>query len=78
MQEKGERGAAGRFGKEPRVNRSPELEARLKAIDAAQENITKLSGDVLSLQDILSNKQTRGAFGEIQLHDIVFEGAAVG
>ena len=48
-----------------------ELQQRLKTIDKAQENITKLSGDVLSLQDILSNKQTRGAFGEIQLNDIV-------
>ena len=48
-----------------------ELQQRLQAIDKAQENITKLSGDVLSLQDILSNKQTRGAFGEIQLRDIV-------
>ncbi|MDG1118504.1 MAG: DNA recombination protein RmuC [Flavimaricola sp.] len=48
-----------------------ELQQRLKTIDKAQENITKLSGDVLSLQDILSNKQTRGAFGEIQLRDIV-------
>lgn len=48
-----------------------ELQQRLKTIDKAQENITKLSGDVLGLQDILSNKQTRGAFGEIQLQDIV-------
>jgi len=48
-----------------------ELQQRLETIDKAQENIEKLSGDVLSLQDILSNKQTRGAFGEIQLHDIV-------
>ncbi len=48
-----------------------ELQQRLATIDKAQENITKLSGDVLSLQDILSNKQTRGAFGEIQLNDIV-------
>lgn len=48
-----------------------DLQQRLTAIDKAQENITKLSGDVLTLQDILSNKQTRGAFGEIQLHDIV-------
>jgi DNA recombination protein RmuC len=48
-----------------------ELQQRLQVIDKAQENITKLSGDVLSLQDILSNKQTRGAFGEIQLRDIV-------
>lgn len=48
-----------------------ELQQRLETIDKAQANIEKLSGDVLSLQDILSNKQTRGAFGEIQLHDIV-------
>ena len=48
-----------------------ELQQRLSTIDKAQEKITKLSGDVLSLQDILSNKQTRGAFGEIQLTDIV-------
>jgi DNA recombination protein RmuC len=48
-----------------------DLQQRLAVIDKAQDNITKLSGDVLSLQDILSNKQTRGAFGEIQLHDIV-------
>ena len=48
-----------------------DLQQRLSTIDKAQEKITKLSGDVLSLQDILSNKQTRGAFGEIQLTDIV-------
>ncbi len=48
-----------------------ELQQRLLTIDKAQENIEKLSGNVLSLQDILSNKQTRGAFGEIQLTDIV-------
>ena len=48
-----------------------QLQERLAAIDKAQDNISKLSGDVLSLQDILSNKQTRGAFGEIQLNDIV-------
>ena len=48
-----------------------ELQERLQVIDKAQANITKLSGDVLGLQDILSNKQTRGAFGEIQLREIV-------
>lgn len=48
-----------------------ELQERLQTIDKAQANIEKLSGNVLSLQDILSNKQTRGAFGEIQLNDIV-------
>jgi len=48
-----------------------ELQQRLATIDKAQANIEKLSGNVLSLQDILANKQTRGAFGEIQLNDIV-------
>jgi DNA recombination protein RmuC len=48
-----------------------DLQQRLETIDKAQTNIEKLSGDVLSLQDILSNKQTRGAFGEIQLRDLV-------
>jgi len=48
-----------------------QLQERLAQIDKAQANIEKLSGDVLGLQDILSNKQTRGAFGEIQLNDIV-------
>ncbi|RVT83286.1 DNA recombination protein RmuC [Rhodobacteraceae bacterium CCMM004] len=47
------------------------LEERLQTIDRAQERIARLSGDVLSLQDILSNKQARGAFGEIQLRDVV-------
>ncbi|QBY02191.1 DNA recombination protein RmuC [Rhodophyticola sp. CCM32] len=47
------------------------LQERLATIDRAQTNIEKLSGDVLSLQDILSNKQRRGMFGEIQLTDIV-------
>ena len=50
-----------------------ELQQRLETIDKAQANIEKLSGDVLGLQDILSNKQTRGAFGEIQLNDIVIK-----
>ncbi len=49
------------------------LHTRLETIDKAQTNIEKLSGDVLSLQDILSNKQARGAYGEIQLNDIVFK-----
>ena len=58
-------------GSEKTTKSLTELQERLATIDRAQENITKLSGDVLSLQDILSNKQTRGAFGEIQLTDIV-------
>ena len=60
------------LGSSTRTARSlGELQQRLETIDKAQANIEKLSGNVLTLQDILSNKQTRGAFGEIQLHDIV-------
>lgn len=48
-----------------------QLQSRLAVIDAAQKNITELSGQVVSLQEILSNKQARGAFGEIQMSDLV-------
>ena len=48
-----------------------ELRERLATIDAAQKNITELSGKVVSLQELLSNKQARGAFGEEQLEAIV-------
>jgi DNA recombination protein RmuC len=48
-----------------------QLGERLAVIDKAQQNITELSSQVVSLQDILSNKQSRGAFGEVQLHDLV-------
>ena len=53
-----------------------ELQNRLETIDKAQSNIEKLSGDVLSLQDLLSNKQARGSFGEIQLTEIVSKALA--
>ena len=48
-----------------------QLAERLAVIDRAQQTITDLSQQMVSLQDILSNKQSRGAFGEIQLQDIV-------
>lgn len=47
------------------------LTERLTVIDKAQENIMKLSTDVVGLQHILDDKQARGAFGEIQLEGIV-------
>ena len=47
------------------------LQERLAVIDTAQKNLTELSGKVVGLQDILSNKQARGTFGEIQLQDLV-------
>ena len=48
-----------------------DLRERLAVIDQAQKNITELSTQVVGLQDILANKQARGAFGEVQLRDIV-------
>ena len=48
-----------------------DLRERLAVIDKAQKTITELSTQVVGLQDILANKQARGAFGEIQLNDIV-------
>lgn len=48
-----------------------ELRKHLNIIDEAQKNITELSGQVVGLQDILSNKQARGAFGNVQLRDLV-------
>ena len=48
-----------------------ELQERPTVIDKATENITRLSGDVLSLQDTLSNKQTRAALGQSPPTDIV-------
>lgn len=47
------------------------LRERLVKIDAAQQKISSLSEQVVSLQEVLSNKQARGAFGEIQLNDLV-------
>ena len=47
------------------------LKARLAVIDAAQKNITDLSAQVVGLQDVLANRHARGAFGELQLEDLV-------
>jgi len=47
------------------------LHSRLAVIDQAQKNITDLSSTVTSLQNVLSNKQSRGAFGQAQLEAIV-------
>ncbi len=47
---------------------------RLIVIDEAQKNISALSGQVVSLQQVLSNKQARGAFGQAQMEEIVRDG----
>lgn len=52
------------------------LQERLAVIDRAQSNITQLSQDVVSLQSILANKQTRGAFGQGRMETILGDGLA--
>ncbi len=44
---------------------------RLALIDAAQQKITELSTHVVSLQQVLDDKRSRGAFGEVQLAGLV-------
>lgn len=44
---------------------------RLALIDDAQKKITELSTNVVSLQEILNDKRSRGAFGEVQLQSLV-------
>lgn len=44
---------------------------RLALIDEAQKKITELSGSVVSLQEVLADKRSRGAFGEVQLASLV-------
>ncbi len=48
-----------------------ELKQRLAVIDAAQQSIAALGQQVTSLSMVLDNKQTRGAFGEVQLANLV-------
>jgi DNA recombination protein RmuC len=43
----------------------------LTRIDEAQKRITELSGNVVSLQEVLNDKRSRGAFGEVQLSGLV-------
>ena len=47
------------------------LQERLAVIDTAQNNIQSLAGQVVQLQAILSNKQTRGAFGQGRMEAII-------
>ena len=44
---------------------------RLALIDEAQKKITELSSNVMNLQEILADKRSRGAFGEVQLSALV-------
>ena len=55
-----------------RTNRSlTGMAEKLAVIEKANEHISALSGQVADLQNILSNKQARGSFGEVQLENLV-------
>jgi DNA recombination protein RmuC len=44
---------------------------RLALIDEAQKRITELSSNVVSLQEVLTDKRSRGAFGEVQMAGLI-------
>ncbi|MEN5083824.1 DNA recombination protein RmuC [Bosea sp. TWI1241] len=50
------------------------LQERLAVIDAAQKNLTDLTGEVVTLRDVLANKQARGAYGQGRMEAIVRDG----
>ncbi len=50
------------------------LNERLAVIDAAQRNLTTLSTEMISLKDILNNKQSRGAYGQGRMEAIIRDG----
>jgi DNA recombination protein RmuC len=54
------------------------LNERLALIDGAQKNITELASQVTSLQSVLSNKQSRGAFGQGRMEIIIQDGLPKG
>ena len=54
------------------------LQERLAVIDTAQNNIQALAQDVVGLQAILQNKQTRGAFGQSRMEAIIQDGLPLG
>jgi DNA recombination protein RmuC len=54
------------------------LNERLAVIDAAQARLTEMTREVVSLKDILSNKQARGAFGQARMEAIVRDGLPAG
>jgi DNA recombination protein RmuC len=54
------------------------LYERLVVIDSAQKNLTELSTNMVSLQEILANKQSRGAFGQMRMEAIIQDGLPKG
>ena len=54
------------------------LNERLAVIDAAQGRLTEMTREVVSLKDILANKQSRGAYGQGRMEAIVRDGLPAG
>lgn len=54
------------------------LNERLAVIDAAQQNLKELSGEIVGLKDVLSNKQSRGAYGQGRMEAIIRDGLPAG
>jgi DNA recombination protein RmuC len=54
------------------------LHERLAVIDAAQKNLSDLTGQIVGLKDILANKQARGAYGQGRMEAIVRDGLPAG
>lgn len=52
-------------------NAFKEVLVRIAKIDEAQKKIDDLSGDIVSLQSVLTDKKTRGTFGEVNLEYIL-------
>lgn len=50
------------------------LQERLAVIDNAQKNLTELTGEVVTLKDVLANKQARGAYGQGRMEAIIRDG----
>jgi DNA recombination protein RmuC len=50
------------------------LQERLAVIDSAQKNLTDLTSEVVTLKDVLSNKQARGAYGQGRMEAIIRDG----
>lgn len=50
------------------------LQERLAVIDAAQANLTSLTSEVVTLKDVLANKQARGAYGQGRMEAIIRDG----
>ena len=58
-------------GFEKTVATFADVQKRLELIDNAQKKITELSGNVVSLQEVLADRTSRGTFGEVQLQALV-------